>query len=78
MLLLILVYSSILAVLLIRITLMRIRMRIRIVNFILWGFGFWCLFDADPDPTFHPDADSDPTFYPDADADPDPDPSFPK
>jgi hypothetical protein len=29
-------------------------------------------FDADPDPTFHPDADPDPypTFHPDADPDP--------
>ncbi len=27
------------------------------------------LFDADPDPNFHPDADPDPTFYPDADPD---------
>jgi hypothetical protein len=58
--------------LLIRITLMRIRMRIRIMNFIWCGSGFWCLFDEYPDPTYQPDADSDPTFHPDAD----PDPSF--
>ncbi len=34
-------------------------MRIWIRIFIWCGSGF--LFDADPDPTFHPDADPDPT-----------------
>ncbi len=38
----------------------RITLRIR-VDLSPWcGSGFWFLFDADPDPTFHPDADPDP------------------
>ncbi len=36
------------------------------------------IFDADPDPTFHPDADPGPTFHPDSDPDPDPDSNFKK
>ncbi len=52
--------SSSQPVLWIRITLMRILMRIR-------RSGFWFLFDADPDWTLHPDVDLDP--------DPDPDPN---
>jgi hypothetical protein len=38
------------------------------------GSGFWFLFDADADPTFHPDADVDPD--PKFSLDPDPDPAF--
>ncbi len=36
----------------------------RILIIILCGSGSWFLFDADPDPTFHPDADpdEDPSF----------------
>jgi len=37
-------------------------MRIRILNFIGCGSGSEFLFDADPDPNFHPDADPDPDF----------------
>ncbi len=42
------------------ITMMQIRMRNRIYIFIWCGSGSGFLYDADSDPTFHPDAEPDP------------------